>query len=177
MVFMSVSGFGLLLTLFLRVHSGAAVLTGKFEIRSNNPCFKHAALYEEHPNPLETPERCVAGNVSFCDTQSVLGKHHTTIVVTDDRDIGQIKINTYLINICTSEVPPTTKVERFGFALQLYGPRNPFAIQRSFCVGQSPDDCCVFNLCNGVFGRPAMCSTTCHGVEIELSWQVDWNTN
>lgn len=158
--------------------SCSAHFAGEFEIRSSNRCFRQAALYNRIENG-GIIQRCSENNVTFCDTRNLItGTHHTTVTVTANQLTTTPSISTYLINICDDEQGrlPITTVQRFGFALQLYGPTEPFAISRSFCVGQSEADCCVFNLCNARFGQPGACTASCQGAEIELRWIITWNT-
>ena len=74
--------------------------------------------------PPAQHQRCTENNVTFCDTRNlVTGVHHTTVTVTAETLASNPSIATYLINICDGEPGqlPVTTVQRFGFALQLYG--------------------------------------------------------
>eukprot|EP00035_Acanthoeca_spectabilis_P032666 m.19808 g.19808 ORF g.19808 m.19808 type:complete len:184 (+) comp5491_c0_seq1:149-700(+) len=150
-----------------------AELVGQFEIRSSHPCFFAATVLEQKGR--DAALECQIQGVDTCRTEDKATRF-SFVTGSGGQPLIQPRVSLALINSCREGV---TEIQKFGITLQLYSPRDPFAIERRFCPGanslHSDESCCVLNLCNARFGEPGSCDTECDGTVVSLAWNVTWD--
>eukprot|EP00039_Didymoeca_costata_P021745 m.2899 g.2899 ORF g.2899 m.2899 type:complete len:185 (+) comp2613_c0_seq2:188-742(+) len=168
--------FGTFLFLLQTLEASHAKFNSEFQITSNNPCLQYASLVEyKHEGEGEA---CQQPGVVYCAPKVAQGRNATTLHFnTHGVPVAPPSFEFLLINACQGDQP--VLVQKFAFGLELYSPDDPFAISRSLCPGMdalfSDDSCCVFNLCNGVFGKEGICENVCGKTTISLKYKVEWS--